>query len=541
MANVKFLRGTLDKFNELTSYIPGAFYLVMDGQGKPGRLYYGVSESLCSPVNQGITTVRTLPPANANNAGSFYYIEGDNILAISNGKGWIQANTDTYLDTDNSLLSVYSNVNNNVTVKEDIRDTRGNTITFLHNIIGSDNIKVEVDKTNSKAVKLSLDGVDYSLALGLEGDNKLNLKLNNGTEAKNTLAINAGDGVNFKKVSDTEYTISADSKVETFTGSATSGDSGFSFNITGGAVQNENGTLTAKIDPQIKVGANGDIASGFENSVATLNVYTIPEIDDKLRTLNAMVFRGLIVSITDETFTFSVGGNSQFSTADLQIGDTFKYRGDDTLYDNNIIKTGDIFIASGTEDENGKITPASLTWTYIPSADEPLVEIGDTLTNNFKGFQINRGDEQLLRFTIEGASDGGIDVSAATNKDAGTKVISLSHKVDKKENLPAATKTQTTNTAFKITVNNVVSTDSHGHVLQLAPTTYTLTDTHAEITNTNHTFGDDHILYPTLSVDGTPVQLSPIQFTSDSLKLTSNSTSANANAKLNLELEWGNF
>lgn len=539
MANVKFLRGTLDKFNGLTSYTPGAFYLVMDGQGKPGRLYYGVSESLCSPVNQGITTVKTLPPANANNAGSFYYIEGDNILAISNGKGWIQANTDTYLDVDNSLLKVYSNVDNNVTIEENIQDTRGNTVTFSHNIIGSDNIKVDVDKTDSKVVKLSLNGVDYSLALGLEGDNKLNLKLNNGTKAKNTLAINAGDGVNFKKVSDTEYTISADSKVETFTGSAANNDSGFSFNITGGAVQN--GTLTTEINPQIKVGANGDIASGFENSVATLNVYTIPEIDAKLRTLNAMVFRGLIVSITDKTFTFSVGGNPKFSTADLQIGDTFKYKGDDTLYDSNIVKTGDIFIASGTEDENGKITPVSLTWTYIPSADEPLVEIGDTLTNNFKGFQINRGDEQLLRFTIEGASDGGIDVSAIKNEEAGTKVISLSHKVDTKENLPADSKTQTTNTAFEIAVNNVISTDSHGHVLQLAPTTYTLTDTHAEITNANHTFGDDHILYPTLSVDGTPVQLSPIQFTSDSLKLTSNSTGINTNAKLNLELEWGNF
>lgn len=540
MANVKFLRGTLDKFNGLTSYTPGAFYLVMDSQGKPGRLYYGVSESLCSPVNQGITTVATqkdLPAANANNAGSFYYIQDGNILAICNGKGWIQTNTDTHLNSDLSKISVYaSNDANSATIEESIQDSGGNEVNFIHNIVGSDNIKVEADGTG-KAVKLSLNGVDYSLSLGLEG-NKLNLKLNNGKEAKNTLAINAGDGVSFSKVSDTEYAISASSKVESFNGHAADNGDGFTFDLEGAAVQK--GSLSTTIDPQIKIGSNGDVVNHFNGGQTTLNVYTIPEVDAKLRTLDAMVFRGSIGNITDGVFSFVVGGNSAFSSADLQVGDTFKYAGEDTLYNGAKIKAGDIFIASGTEDADGKITPATLSWTVIPSADEPLVEIGTTLTNNFAGFEINRGQEELLHFTIENADNSGLSITPTTNKDAGTKVISIGHTAVKKADKAVVSKSQSAKVPFEITVNDITEIDNNGHVLQVEPKTYTLTDTHATIDMADHTFGDN-ILYPTMKVDGSPVQLSPIEFTSDSLTLTSNSSDTGVNAKLNLELEWGTF
>lgn len=120
--NVKFLKGTQDSFSKLTSYQPGAFYLVIDDTykqdgitpnnqdtfGKPSRLYYGVSETVVAPVNQGITTVKTqndLPKGDALTKiphGSFYYVSDDNILAIANGNGWVQANVDTTLDTINS-------------------------------------------------------------------------------------------------------------------------------------------------------------------------------------------------------------------------------------------------------------------------------------------------------------------------------------------------------------------------------------------------------------------------------------------------------
>ena len=133
-----------------------------------------------------------------------------------------------------------------------------------------------------------------------------------------------------------------------------------------------------------------------------------------------------------------------------------------------------------------------------------------------------------------------MSITPTTNKDAGTKVISIGHTAVKKEDKAAVSKSQSAKIPFEITVNDITEVDANGHVLQVEPKTYTLTDTHATIDMADHTFGYN-ILYPTMKVDGSSVQLSPIEFTSDSLTLTSNSSGTGVNAKLNLELEWGTF
>lgn len=113
--NVKFLKGSQAEFEKVAGrYKPGAFYLVIndnksaDDYKKPSRLYYGVDENNCVPVNQGINVVDTtagLPQSfNQNTAGEFYYVKDKNILCINNGKGWIQTNTDTVLDTSKKIV-----------------------------------------------------------------------------------------------------------------------------------------------------------------------------------------------------------------------------------------------------------------------------------------------------------------------------------------------------------------------------------------------------------------------------------------------------
>lgn len=46
MANVKFLKGTQSKFNTLSSFTDGAFYLTTDTD----RLYFAQSETECVTV-----------------------------------------------------------------------------------------------------------------------------------------------------------------------------------------------------------------------------------------------------------------------------------------------------------------------------------------------------------------------------------------------------------------------------------------------------------------------------------------------------------
>lgn len=175
---VKFLKGTQEKFSQLTSYQPGAFYLVIDDvsatdsdtYGKPSRLYYGVNSTTIAPVNQGITTVENtskLPTANKLNAGSFYYSEADNILCILSGDGkWIQINVDTALSPTLSSLKVGSTNNDNeVEVVEKLVDNNNHIIEFTHTFVGDDHITISNDEGNKIVFKLT--GINYTLTEGL--------------------------------------------------------------------------------------------------------------------------------------------------------------------------------------------------------------------------------------------------------------------------------------------------------------------------------------------------------------------------------------
>lgn len=95
-SSIKFKHGTdaaLEALRADSSKIEvGAFYLTHDTH----RMYIGVVEDSVNkivPVNEGITTYAkgtTPPQAKPTNAGQFIYLEGGNILAVSNGKNWVQ-------------------------------------------------------------------------------------------------------------------------------------------------------------------------------------------------------------------------------------------------------------------------------------------------------------------------------------------------------------------------------------------------------------------------------------------------------------------
>lgn len=138
--NVKFLKGSQAEFENVAGrYKPGAFYLVInedkankDEYTKPSRLYYGVDENNCVPVNQGINvidTVGNLPTPSKLTAGEFYYAEKENILCINNGNNWVQTNTDTILSKENSRVVVreHPDKKNTVIIENKIQDSAGNS------------------------------------------------------------------------------------------------------------------------------------------------------------------------------------------------------------------------------------------------------------------------------------------------------------------------------------------------------------------------------------------------------------------------------
>lgn len=547
---VKFLKGTQEQFEALCAagkYQSGAFYLVIDDTasagdnlGKPGRLYYGVNATNIAPVNQGITTVKTtggLPTPSKLNAGNFFYAEDENILCISNGKSWVQTNVDTTLSSDASSIDITSAGENAVKIEQTIADTSGNLVNQSYTLAGGTNITLTEDSV-TKSISIAVSGIDYKLDSSL--DNKsLNLNLKNGeTSVEPTISITAGDHLSLAETADNKYELTLDNSVDTFNVDANGGaKSGFDLSIGGSAVSGADGNLVATLDPIIKYGADGTISAKFVDGEALLNVYTKDEIDKLNRTLNAMVYRGTITIIENDTLKDADGN----ALSNLHNGDVFIYNGNsDSEYNGFTVRSKDLFIASGTEDGSGIIS-SDLTWVHIPSGDEPLVEIDDTLTTDAEtpNFSIYRGlVDELLTFEI--AANNGLEVSSSvTGK---TKTVTLGHSAEKKPDAKKIPDTLSTVNDITITVNDPTEFDKYGHVLQVTPKEYKIVDTHAVIQGTPHVV-NENVLTPAIEVDGATVELAPIEIKSDTLTITgeSGSTDSAKNATIQVELQWGTF
>lgn len=135
---------------------------------------------------------------------------------------------------------------------------------------------------------------------------------------------------------------------------------------------NNEGKLTFEIDGR-DGGADSSITSGqvlyytigehddkYYNQ-GSLPVYTKNEVDDKIRGIDAMVYRGTLDSEGNGTYTDAPVSN-------VQVGDTYKVASAGE-YGSITCFTGDLLIASGEEGEDGYIT-GGVTWTRVPAGDD---------------------------------------------------------------------------------------------------------------------------------------------------------------------------
>ena len=552
--NVKFLKGSQAEFEKVAGrYKPGAFYLVIndnksaDDYKKPSRLYYGVDENNCVPVNQGINVVDTtagLPQSfNQNTAGEFYYVKDKNILCINNGKGWIQTNTDTVLDTSkkNSNVSVNSNPEkpNGVSITNTIADSSGNIITETYDVVGSDYIQVEavpaVGDKGVDTVKLSLKGINYQLSSSLN-EKTLNVNLKNTDTDAGNFNIIAGSNVNIAETSTGNYTLSVNKAVDSIDVVNRVGGTGFTASISGPGVEGaSNGTtLSADIDPEITLeGKTGGYK--FKDGVLTLPVYSKQDIDNQLRTINAMVFRGGF-QVKDGAIAYD---NSDIT--EITEGNTFIYTGaEDTLWNGHYLRPGDLIIASG-EEVNGVIT-GTINWTYVPSADDPVTEIEGANDNSTAGFIIKLGStKKLLDYALNGESGIVLETKVLTDskgQPTNSKVVTIKHSNTLTVNAPVS---QTYADEQTITINEPTEIDAQGHVIKSTQKTFTVKNTHQEIANADYTVNGTDTLIPNLKVAGADLEGKPLVFASNSLKVNVSAATATDDAKVNFELEWGTF
>lgn len=121
-----------------------------------------------------------------------------------------------------------------------------------------------------------------------------------------------------------------------------------------GAVKDINAEIAKKADQTFVVGE----ITGVQN-----------QINDQIKAVNALTYKGVLST------------NEDFPTADedIKIGDLYVVSSTNVTYkdkDGEDVTTapGDFFIATGTEDENGYITAATLEWHHVKTGYDTTLE-----------------------------------------------------------------------------------------------------------------------------------------------------------------------
>ncbi len=515
-SNVVFRHGTqaaLDKIREQGTAVSGTFYLTDDSH----RLYVGQEGGDAVPVNEGITTVTSinnLPTASKLNAGQFYYIaaEGYNILAVSNGKQWIQINSDT--DTVYSYTGKIEGTTDGATVE----------MTLSGTVTGADN--GDQEETTTQAYSFTIKGYDESEDTGIvitsdpnsntimiDGSNLYHTLSSEVTEegtvgtttanfasggvatltvksadetASSKITINAGNNIAITETADADGNIvihAKDTELASVTGGTNKDTPGFVITVTDTSGNSKTGT----IDPVIAYGQNGTAKAHFNQGTAILDVYTKGEIDSLQLKLDALHYKG-------------VCGETTLPSNNVSIGDVYKANEDFTL-DGKSVTIGDLLIAQGTEGDNGYI--ASITWEIVPSGNEDTTYFAEQLTNGARLMErpLGYGTENLdsvYGIVVNGdgqAENSTPPITVSESWDNKTKVntLTVNHKTasntvtniekvlaeDNQDTLSEEEKTSYLQSELTFRTVSEVVRDAYGHVTEVKTKPVHIVDTNA--------------------------------------------------------------
>ena len=398
-----------------TDAVEGCFYLTSDTH----QLYVGNSDHTLSPVNEGIITVATLDdlpnltdvsgssnPSQALQAytGHFYYVISEGVLTVFNGSKWVLVNPDTNIHQvkEGFHATASSGI---VDLKHTSVDSEGDNYTSGVKFTGAGNISVSVsaspadmsqvtgNTSQSNDPTVTITGKEYKIdstagtaVTGQSGAYQsvdINYKENTANAAVlSSVTLQADSNITLKKDTENSSTIkisAQDTTVESVTARNATSGTGFEFLVTD---SKGDSTDAAKIDPEIVYGGtqNAQSTVKFSNGTATLDVYSTTEVDDKMKALNAMTYRGTVG--TGGTFATKFGKtandkypyNGTTQITNISVGDTFlacSEIGPNDSFNGSTIPSQALIIARGTEDkQTGYITASTLTYDVVtPTAN----------------------------------------------------------------------------------------------------------------------------------------------------------------------------
>lgn len=565
--------------------VDGTFYLTTDTH----RLYVG-DNGKAVPVNQGILSVAnaTALAGKTGEPGQFYYLEDNNILCVYSGSQWIQINTDTGIaDLINTISSGGANT---ARVNTLVFDSNGQSVDHSFDVAVKDGLTLTINEDNlsdagapeTKVPKFTIAGDKSTLSAKTSTENTTNgatiqLSSTNGSATgavdfvvteNGTLTVDGDNDIKLA-IKDTHLIQSETAGAGSIV--VTEDATGFQVAV----VDSDGNDSFDRLDPQIKIG--NAAAVPFVNGVATLDGYSKSEIDTKLQTLNAMVYRGTVGSSggsagsgltlnADKTIASVTGYKDDEGDAVYRLGDTFlliedftfKAAGDTAA---RKYEAGSLIIARGTE-SNGIITTSTLTFDVVEESNNTdttytFTEATEAAGGSYDaGYGINLTSKEgapgtliLKGKNVSGGASVAVEKVSSTEQDGGVKeVISFAHDAVTRSNTTGAAKTLVT--GGKISVVTGVTSDNTGHTTGVEVTEVTLGNTGSKVaTNaitTSVENGVGTIAHRIVVQDGQGSDMSDntSQFTlsSNSLTITDSNTGTAPNADgLKIEMVWGSF
>lgn len=520
-AKVGFLTGAQSSIDTMLSKGANAgakhgyFYLTKDSH----RLYVGNSDGSISAVNEGVQTVTYLGDLpNLQTAadkvaytGRFFYVQYKdstagqvdsniaNILCVYNGSTWVQinANTDTHI---NSNTYTASTTGATATITNAIGSTDGGSVTGKFEIVTAGGLKIAKTAGATNSITLTGDKFTLSAGDGATGEVKLNLTSANG-QAGSSVTLKADPSTTVLTRTDNVITLSGRVNASLAVANATGGKTGFTVTVK----DNQGKTVTGSYDPVIKYGSKAQSSTKLVDGVFNINAYNKEEIDQLMRDLNAMEYRG----------TVGANGTAATAWAELlklpqKIGYTYLFSSPITV-NGAEHTTGTLAIARGTEytaadlaagtitkaELVGTINPATLTWDFVESTNDTDTTYKLYTAAEGVGFKLrdsSGGNKGQIKYagagglTVSQSLQGGVDISE--NKPA-ENVITITHdtvkRTDTKTNpdkikLSSQTPATHLNDTITIPVITGIKTNDQGHVTGVNTVNYELNDTATVIT-----------------------------------------------------------
>lgn len=355
-ANVMFKRGTQSRFNNLSTYQDGCFYLTTDSH----RLYIGTGGNKADLVSQSVITypnwasIEALSNKSSSNyapglcsEGQFYYAKAENILCTYSDGKWVQINPDHNDDHDTYVKSVSVAKNTadtvngeqlvyDVKITQAQKDLKGNnegaptevsgkltiSASDLNQIATHTNVGMQAEKSDSKvylknsgtganaAAKVELAG-GGSVSVSTDSSNKITISGVDTTYSLNTTTNTTGAKVDLQKqdgVTKGSFAVEVDGNVLTVE-SKTAGENG-SIKLAHAkslpsvasytpkdATTDASGNVTLSM-PTVSVNEYGHVTA-----VGTQNVTLPRDKDTKVSSVSADDGGKITVKIKDENTT----------------------------------------------------------------------------------------------------------------------------------------------------------------------------------------------------------------------------------------------